>query len=195
MCACGDRSCCPPLRLMRFRNQPPPLDGVRSSFASDTALKGLCAAGRRRMGTRAPDGVSANGLANPKLGVSESRPIGIVPELRTYDRFGHRIDEVEFSSCMASPDGPSCRRGKFTHCRGARPKKGAHVVRAASAFMLNQIEAGVCCPNGHDLRGDASPGGRARFHGGMDPEKSCRRITILAISLSAANAARSSVWR
>ena len=28
----------------------------------------------------------------------------------------------------------------------SQPKSGAHVVRAASAFMLNQIESGVCCP-------------------------------------------------
>jgi putative acyl-CoA dehydrogenase len=124
-------------------NQPPPLDGV-NLFASDAALM---------------DGVQREGggwgrqrlmAFGDWLGKAETYRLGAQanrhgPELRTHDRFGHRIDEVEFHPAwhrlMARAVAEQIHALPWTD-----PQRGAHVVRAASAFMLNQIEAGVCCP-------------------------------------------------
>ena len=124
-------------------NQPPPLNGV-SPFTSDSALRDSVL---REGGGWGQERLLAFG---DWLGEPETRRLGDLanrhcPELRTHDRFGHRIDEVEFHPAwhrlMARAVAEEIHALPWT-----QPKKGAHVVRAASAFMLNQIEAGVCCP-------------------------------------------------
>ncbi len=67
------------------------------------------------------------------------------PELRSHDRFGHRIDEVEFH-----PSWHAVMRTAMAHglhnlpWRAKRP--GAQVARAALLFLHAQVEAGSCCP-------------------------------------------------
>src|SRR5262249_41265166 len=67
------------------------------------------------------------------------------PQLRTLDRYGHRLDEVEFHPAwhelltIALADG-------LHSSPWADPKPGAHVARAAGTYMLRQIESGVYCP-------------------------------------------------
>jgi len=66
------------------------------------------------------------------------------PVLHTHDRYGHRIDEVEFH-----PAYHECFRAGIEAEVHALPwNRGAwaHVARAAKHFILSQIEAGVCCP-------------------------------------------------
>src|SRR5437870_1491662 len=67
------------------------------------------------------------------------------PVLRTHDRFGHRIDEVEFH-----PAWHALLRlavGHELHALPWRdPRPGAHVARAALCFVLEQVEAGAGCP-------------------------------------------------
>ena len=67
------------------------------------------------------------------------------PRLRTHDRFGERIDEVEFH--------PSWHRllevavGHGLHCLPWRePKEGAHAARAAGFYVWSQVEGGHGCP-------------------------------------------------
>jgi len=67
------------------------------------------------------------------------------PELRAFDRFGNRIDEVEFH--------PSWHEVMATHVSHGlhalpwrRPEPGAHVARAAAFMCLSQAEAGSGCP-------------------------------------------------
>ena len=84
------------------------------------------------------------------LGEPETRRLGDqanrhCPELRTHDRFGHRIDEVEFHPAWHRLMARAVAE-ELHMLPWSQPKSGAHVIRAASAFMLNQIEAGVCCP-------------------------------------------------
>ncbi|MDH3700164.1 MAG: acyl-CoA dehydrogenase family protein [Alphaproteobacteria bacterium] len=68
-----------------------------------------------------------------------------VPELHSHDRFGNRRDEVVYH-----PAWHELMRLGVTYAVHALPwrqtKGGAHVVRAALAFLLNQGENGVCCP-------------------------------------------------
>jgi len=70
-----------------------------------------------------------------------------LPELRTHDRFGHRVDLVEFHPAyhelMSLIYGCETHSFAWTH---ARP--GAHVARAALSYLWNQGENGICCPMG-----------------------------------------------
>ena len=67
------------------------------------------------------------------------------PRLRTHDRFGNRIDEVEFH-----PSWHELMRIGVGHGLHASPwreaRAGAHVARAAKFIQLSQVEAGVGCP-------------------------------------------------
>src|SRR5215212_7076901 len=67
------------------------------------------------------------------------------PKLRTHDRFGNRIDEVEFHP--AWHDLMRVGVGHGLHASPWRePQPGAHVARAAKFIQLSQVEAGVGCP-------------------------------------------------
>ena len=67
------------------------------------------------------------------------------PELRTHNRFGDRIDEVEFHPSWHSLLELAVRQG--IHSLPWRdPTPGAHVARAAAMITLSQAEAGVGCP-------------------------------------------------
>ena len=66
------------------------------------------------------------------------------PRLRTHDRFGQRIDEVEFHPAWHELLGTGVGFG--LHALPWRePQAGAHVARAAM-FIAWQCEAGVGCP-------------------------------------------------
>ncbi|MFC8419734.1 acyl-CoA dehydrogenase family protein [Streptomyces sp. NPDC057236] len=64
------------------------------------------------------------------------------PRLRTHDRYGHRIDEVDFH--------PSWHRllgkGVSAGLTAAWGRPGGHVRRAAAFLMWTQVEAGNGCP-------------------------------------------------
>ena len=67
------------------------------------------------------------------------------PQLRTHDRFGNRIDEVEFHPAwhelMKAGIGFGLHAAPW-----AEPRPGAHVARAAKFICFSQAEAGVGCP-------------------------------------------------
>jgi putative acyl-CoA dehydrogenase len=67
------------------------------------------------------------------------------PALRTHDRFGNRIDEVDFDSSWHEL--MRIGIGQGLHAAPWRePGPGAHVARAAMFMLLAQAEAGVGCP-------------------------------------------------
>ncbi len=67
------------------------------------------------------------------------------PVLRTHDRYGHRIDEVEFHPAWHSLMALSSAQG--AHSRPwTEPRPGAHVARAAGGICVGQVEAGHGCP-------------------------------------------------
>src|SRR5438132_13893940 len=123
-------------------NQPPPLEGY-NLFATDRAL----AEGVRREGAGWADerllrlGQLAGGEALAWGVEANANP----PVLRTHDRYGHRIDEVEFH-----PAWHALLRlavGHELHALPWRdPRPGAHVARAALFMTLTQAEAGFGCP-------------------------------------------------
>ena len=70
-----------------------------------------------------------------------------LPELRTHDRFGNRVDIVEFHPAyhelMTLIYGCEAHSFAWTHDR-----PGAQVARAALSYLWNQGENGICCPMG-----------------------------------------------
>ena len=127
---------------LRTTNQPPPLAGY-DLYEQDAAL----AEGLRREGGGAwEETASAFGRA---LGgeplewgrLANEHP----PRLRTHDRYGERVDEIEFHPAWDS----LLRLGLDARLQSlpwldARP--GAHVARAALFVLLSQVEQGVGCP-------------------------------------------------
>jgi putative acyl-CoA dehydrogenase len=67
------------------------------------------------------------------------------PVLRTHDRYGHRIDEVEFHPAWHSLLELACRYGLHSG-PWREPRPGAHVVRAALFLLASENEFGHLCP-------------------------------------------------
>lgn len=129
--------------MFEVANQPPPLEPY-NLFASDTLLRECV---KREKADWAEGGLHALGatLGNPetiKLGFDANK---FTPQLKTLDRYGHRLDEVEFHPAWHELMAIALRAGLHSS-PWAKPQAGAHVARAAGTYMLNQIESGVYCP-------------------------------------------------
>ncbi len=66
------------------------------------------------------------------------------PVLRTHDRFGHRVDQVEFHLSYHALLGAALRHG-LHGTPWSRPA-GAHIERAAAFIVSTQAEPSVLCP-------------------------------------------------
>ncbi|WAX77258.1 acyl-CoA dehydrogenase family protein [Streptomyces sp. KMM 9044] len=64
------------------------------------------------------------------------------PRLRTHDRYGHRIDEVDFHPAWHRLLG----KGVSAGLTGAWARPGGHVRRAAGFVVWSQVDAGNGCP-------------------------------------------------
>ena len=67
------------------------------------------------------------------------------PELRTHDRTGHRVDEVDFHPAWHQLLDVAVSAG-LAGAPWADDRPGAHVARAAGFFAWGQVEAGHGCP-------------------------------------------------
>ena len=67
------------------------------------------------------------------------------PKLRTHDRFGERIDEVEFHPAWHELMRLSVGHGLHA-LSWTEPREGAHVARAALFTLVSQVEPGHGCP-------------------------------------------------
>jgi putative acyl-CoA dehydrogenase len=124
-------------------NQPPPLEGY-DVFGGDAAL---VEATRREGAGWAADDLHGLGLL---AGSPEAIAWGFdanrnPPELRTHDRFGHRVDEVAYH-----PSYHELMRVAVGHGLHGAPwvadQPGAHVARAAGFAVWSQVETGHGCP-------------------------------------------------
>ncbi|GAB3283945.1 isovaleryl-CoA dehydrogenase [Parasphingorhabdus pacifica] len=125
-------------------NQPPPLDGF-DPMACDPALREAVSryANDEQLGALAElaaEAGSAHGREHARL--ANENP----PALRTHDRYGHRVDEVEFH-----PSWHWLMSRAVSHGLHATPWEpdagpGAHVRRAAGFYLWSQLEAGHGCP-------------------------------------------------
>ncbi|MBC7501338.1 MAG: isovaleryl-CoA dehydrogenase, partial [Herminiimonas sp.] len=124
-------------------NQVPELDHY-NMFSTDIAL----VEGLRREGGGWHE--AALRRFGQHLGTKEILALGDLanrhpPELVTHDRFGRRIDFVEFHpSWHALLD--MLRREGLHALPWADPRPGAHVARTVGYFMQSQVESGSLCP-------------------------------------------------
>src|SRR5215472_7913206 len=124
-------------------NQSPPLQDY-DLYGTDPALQEAVA--REGAGWAAEE----LGRLGRRLGSAETIQLGIdanryPPELRSFDRYGNRIDEVAFHPAWHALMALGCEAGIHA-APWAEPREGAHVARAAAAILLVQIESGVQCP-------------------------------------------------
>jgi putative acyl-CoA dehydrogenase len=71
-----------------------------------------------------------------------------LPELKTHDRFGNRVDVVEFHPAYHELMGLIREDETYSFAWTRQDKAGAQVARAALSYMWNQGENGICCPMG-----------------------------------------------
>ena len=124
-------------------NQPPPLVGF-DLFGQDTVL---AEAVSREGGAWGRERLHEFGstVGGEPLAVWGPQADRYPPVLRTHDRYGDRIDEIEFHPSWTSLLNLGIAAGvPSLPWRDARP--GAHVVRGALLYLLSQAEAGVGCP-------------------------------------------------
>ncbi len=67
------------------------------------------------------------------------------PVLETFDRYGQRIDEVEFHPAYHELMGIAMQH-RVHSLAWHDPRPGAHVAHAALVYLMTQVEAGVLCP-------------------------------------------------
>lgn len=68
------------------------------------------------------------------------------PKLRSFDRYGHRIDEVEFHPAYHTLMSAAMEYGMNGFAWRNANREGAHVARAAVMYIGSQAEAGIGCP-------------------------------------------------
>ncbi|CAM5448900.1 MULTISPECIES: acyl-CoA dehydrogenase family protein [Streptomyces] len=125
-------------------NQPPPLVG----YDVYTADRALSEAVGRHVAPELLDEVGEELAAFGRTcGSAQVQEWGVLanenpPRLRTHDRYGHRIDEVDFH--------PSWHRllgkGVSAGLTAAWVRPAGHVRRAAAFLLWTQVEAGNGCP-------------------------------------------------
>ncbi len=123
-------------------NQPPEF-APRDLWQDDTALREALV---REGGGAYVDRVGRYGaLAGGELYALSFDAHRDRPRLRTHDRFGHRIDTVEFHPNYHRIMATAVEHGVAGHS-WADAAPGAHVARAALCYLHNQAEPGTSCP-------------------------------------------------
>jgi putative acyl-CoA dehydrogenase len=124
-------------------NQPPPLVDL-NLYEADTVLSEAV----RREGAEWAEGqISEVGAL---AGSERVQALGAQanenpPKLRTHDRYGNRVDTVDFHPSWHELLGLAV--GHELHCSPWKdPRPGAHVARGAAFMCMSQAEAGIGCP-------------------------------------------------
>ncbi|MFF9650976.1 acyl-CoA dehydrogenase family protein [Streptomyces sp. NPDC014622] len=142
--AAGPRPEAPtPYRTHEVTNQAPPRTGIDEYAANPPLVQAVQAFGAA---WREPELHEIGALvgserfrANAEL--AHSSP----PVLRTHDRCGNRVDEIDFHPAYHEVIGAAVGHG--THTAGwADPRPGAAVARAAAFMLFAQVEPGHACP-------------------------------------------------
>ena len=123
-------------------NQPPPLEGLNLFEQNRPLVEAL---EREGAGWGREEAAVVGELAGGegiRLGFEANEN---PPRLKTHDRFGHRVDQVEFH-----PSWHRLMENSVAHAAHALPwiseQPGAHAVRTALGLTGGQVEAGHGCP-------------------------------------------------
>jgi putative acyl-CoA dehydrogenase len=126
-------------------NQPPPLVGY-DAYRSHVALREAVA---RHGAAWADEDLAGLGL---RAGSAEAAEWGRLaeanrPVLHTHDRFGHRVDRVEYHPAYHRLLGTAIGHGLHA-APWADGRRGAHVARAAKVIVWSPVDYGHTCPVG-----------------------------------------------
>jgi putative acyl-CoA dehydrogenase len=124
-------------------NQPPPLADY-NVFETDRVL---VEAVNREGAEWAAERIAAVGEF---AGSAEAQELGRLandngPKLKTHDRYGNRVDEVDFHPAWHDLLGTAVEH-ELHSAPWKDPRPGAHVARGAAFMCFSQAEAGVGCP-------------------------------------------------
>ncbi|HXQ14580.1 MAG TPA: acyl-CoA dehydrogenase family protein [Caulobacteraceae bacterium] len=123
-------------------NQAEPLEDV-NLFTSDAILTSACAwSGATTHADRLAAFGARVGAAETQVWASQANRV--VPIFQPYDRFGRRIDEVEFHPAYHQ----LMRLGLEAGVSGAawNVSRAGHALHAGLLFLMGQADYGVCCP-------------------------------------------------
>lgn len=142
-------------------NQPPPREGVDEYATNAPLVEAVARWGRADVpAAGVPDGPSHGRRLDPVAAHLDEigRHVGSVafqrdaeranthaPVLHTHDRWGNRIDEVEYDDAYHRIMAAAIGAGAHTSA-SADPGPGANVERAAAFFLFAQVEPGHACP-------------------------------------------------
>lgn len=124
-------------------NQPEPMPGY-NLWRSDLPLQQAIA---RHGGDWASEELDALGeltgheLMEPGELANRHRP-----ELHSFDRYGRRIDEVEFHPAYHQLMAAAMASQMHSFAWNNQQRPGAHVARAGLMYLYSQADAGTCCP-------------------------------------------------
>lgn len=123
-------------------NQPPPLED-HNLFQSDRALADAV------VGNGGAEHVERLSAFGGRVGSADVIELGVaanahVPTLESFDRYGHRIDEVRFHPAYHQLMSLGLDNGIASVAWDGTP--AGHTLHAALAFILGQIDAGTGCP-------------------------------------------------
>jgi len=122
-------------------NQPPPFEDI-NLFDIDRALcTAVAHVGAENTGQVSDFGARCGSAAVAEWAMQANRN---PPLLKTFDRYGERIDEVEFHPAYHALMTMGLEAGIASIAwSGAN---AGHVLHAALEFLMSQAEPGVCCP-------------------------------------------------
>src|SRR4051794_36487750 len=131
------------MSTLEVSNQTLPLQG-HNAFDADPALR---AALEREGAFWGIDRAREVGqlVASEEAQTHSKRAQRNIPKLHTHDRYGNRIDAIEYDPSMHW----LLRQGieRELHSLPWRdPQPGAHVARAVMFYMYNGLDTGPCCP-------------------------------------------------
>jgi putative acyl-CoA dehydrogenase len=124
-------------------NQPVPLAGY-DAFAGNRALQDALEFNAPQLDTAPLAALGA--LVGAAEWQTHARLANVyTPQLRTHDRFGHRIDEVEFHPSYHALMGAAVGAG-LHGVPWAGGSASPHVLRAAGFMLFTELEPSILCP-------------------------------------------------
>ena len=123
-------------------NQPPPFEDI-NLFTTDLALQEAVA---RAGGAAHAERLTKFGARVGSAEVAEwaMQANRNIPQLKAFDRYGRRLDEVEFHPAYHQLMALGLDAGIAASAWNGT--EAGHVLHTAIEFLMAQAEAGVCCP-------------------------------------------------
>ncbi|MFI5940785.1 acyl-CoA dehydrogenase family protein [Streptomyces uncialis] len=124
-------------------NQAPPREGLNEYLTNPALTEAV----KRFDAQWAADGLTEVGalVGRPDFQHDAELAHTQPPRLSTHDRWGNRVDTVEYHPAYHRILGAAVEHGAHTSC-WADPRPGAHVARAATFMLFAQVEPGHACP-------------------------------------------------